>query len=306
MLNPILSFSATRRMRSFKTVAVLLAYSLVLLGFAAVLLGGFFSGEITLSSMQDSVECYMILVGLQFVLLILIAPAMTSGAIAGERERQTLELLLVTETRSFRIVLGKMLECFAMLALLIVAALPAMCLTAVVGAVTLLQILEAELFLLAVAFASCCVGVFASAIMPSTVLSAVISYLLILAIGVITALPMLLGYPADITDVVYDTHRYADLTPGGALGMIHPVLLMNPGYGLLSLLAGQTGIGESVMMYRGWGRLLCTWRLMDRAGGETVGLVSSGAIFAVGFLLLLAATPFVRATGKKGGAKTAK
>ena len=305
MLNPILSVSATRRMRSFKTMAVLLAYSLVLLGLAAVLLGGLFTDRVNLRSMTDGVNCYVLMIGLQFGLLILIAPAMTSGAIAGERERQTLELLLVTETRSFRIVLGKMLECFALLALLIAAALPALCLTMVVGAVTLTQILEAVLFLLAVAFAASCVGVFASALSRSTVLSAVVSYLLIILIAVVTALPMLLGYPRSITDVVYDSRAYAEMAPGDALRMIHPLLYVNPGYGLLSLLAAQTGAGGVVMEYRDWGRILCTWKLMDKAGGETVGLISSGAVFLAGFLLLLAAAPLVRASGRKSGGRTA-
>ena len=127
MLNPILSFSATRRMRSFKTLLVVLAYILVLLGTALLLMGRLFSAGVSIAALRSGVTCYQVLMILQFALIILIAPAMTSGAIAGERERQTLELLLVTNTRSFRIVWGKAMESFAVLALLIVCGLPVMC-----------------------------------------------------------------------------------------------------------------------------------------------------------------------------------
>ena len=51
---------------------------------------------------------------------------MTSASIAGERERQTLDLLLVTNTGSFRIIAGKVMESFAVLALLILCGLPVM------------------------------------------------------------------------------------------------------------------------------------------------------------------------------------
>ena len=193
MANPILAFSATRRMRSFRTVLIVLAYVGVLLIIAAVMLGRLFGSAVSLNTMQQSLFCYLLLVAAQFGLIVLIGPAMTSGAIAGERERQTLELLLVTNTRSFRIAVGKVMESFALLALLIVCGLPVMCLTIAAGGVSVAQVLVSTLFLLAVAFGTVCVGVFASACTRSTLLSGVVSYGLIALIGVLTALPMIFG-----------------------------------------------------------------------------------------------------------------
>lgn len=299
MSNPILAFSATRRMRSFRTMVTVTAYAGMLLLIAGFMLRGMFRDSVTIQGMQQGVRCYLVLTAAQFALLVLIGPAMTSGAIAGERERQTLELLLVTNTRSFRIVAGKMMESFALLALLIVCGLPVMMLPVAAGGVTVLQVLAGELFLLAMAFATVCVGVLASALCRSTVLSAVAGYLILLLIGLVTAVPLLFGYPQRITDVVYDSKLYAQLTPAGALGMIHPLLLLNPGYALVALLHGQTRILVSAMEYRGWGRLLCTYLLMDRAGGQTVALISSGAITALGFGLMSLSALLVRPGKKK-------
>ena len=236
MLNPILAFSATRRMRSFKTMLIVIAYMAALLLISFAFLSPFLKEDIGLGSLTRSPLCYMALLAGQFVLIILIAPAMTAGAIAGERERQTLDLLLVTNTGSFRIVTGKIMESFAMLGLLIVCGLPVMSLCLLTGGVSLGQILIGELFLLAEAFACVSIGVFCSSLSRSTVFSGVISYLLILGIGVVTALPMLFGYPQRITDVVYDRAQYAALTAGEARAMISPLLYLNPGFGLAALM----------------------------------------------------------------------
>ena len=83
MLNPILAFSATRRMRSFRTMLIVIAYMAAMLLLALVILGPFMTDRVYLSTLGRSPAAYLCLVAVQFALLILIAPAMTSGAIAG-------------------------------------------------------------------------------------------------------------------------------------------------------------------------------------------------------------------------------
>ena len=150
MLNPIMAFSATRRMRSFRTMLIVIAYVTALLLLSLAFLAPFLKDTVYMSAMTKGPLCYLALLLAQFVLIILIAPAMTSASVAGERERQTLDLLLVTNTGSFRIVMGKVMESFAVLALLILCGLPVMSLCLLTGGITLGQILIGELFLLAV------------------------------------------------------------------------------------------------------------------------------------------------------------
>ena len=303
MLNPILSFSAIRRMRSFRTMLIVIAYVTALLLAALTMLSGFIRDDLYLNMMQRGPLCHALLLAAQFLMLVLIAPAMTSGAIAGERERQTLELLLVTNTRSMRIVTGKVMESFAMLALLVVAGFPVVCLTMMAGAVTLLQILEGELFLLAMAFAAVCVGVFASSLSRSSMTGGILSYLLIFGIAVVTTLPLFLNYGQNVTDIVYDAQKFAALTPGGAMKMIFPLLFINPGYALAALLQGQTNFLGDVLQYQDMGRILCGFKLMDKAGGEIVALISTGAIVLLGLILMLLAALILRRTGLKGSGK---
>lgn len=304
MLNPILSFSATRRMRSWKTMAIALAYLLVMLGTALLIMGRLFGDGVSMYTLRSGVSCYQIMMILQFALILLIAPAMTSGAIAGERERQTLELLLVTNTRSLRIVWGKAMESFALLLLLIVCGLPAMCLTLIAGAVTLPQILLGELFLAVTAFAAVCVGVFSSTVARSTVGSSVMSYVILLGIGVVTSLPLLGDPGEEMSKLVYDQNWLATLPAGEAMGMISPVLFLNPGYALIALLQGQTGMLTSLFEYQGYGRLLYEFKLMDKAGGQTVALISCGAILVLGVMLIFAAAFALRRNGLMAARRT--
>ena len=299
MLNPILAFSATRRMRSFRTMLIMIAYTAAMLILALVILGPIMSGRISLETTKQSTTAYLMLVAVQFGLLILIAPAMTSGAIAGERERQTLELLLVTNTGSFRILLGKVLESFAVLALLIVCGLPVMSLCLLTGGITVGQILIAELFLLAVAFACVSVGVFCSALFRTTVVSAVMSYLMILAIGVVTALPFVFGYPRRITDVVYDGMQYAALTTGGALKLIPALMYLNPGFGLLCLVQGETHAFSEMADRLGWGRMYATWLMADRAGWVNVAMLCAGGMLVISLVLLGIASLLIRRGNRK-------
>ena len=299
MLNPILSFSATRRMRSFRTMLVVIAYEAALLLISLALLGGFLKDEINMSMMQRGPVCYAVLVAAQFGLLVLIAPAMTSGAIAGERERQTLDLLLVTNTGSMRIAAGKIMESFALLALLILCAVPAECLCLMTGGVTAVQILTGTLFLLAVALACATVGVFCSALCRSTVVSGVMSYVVLLAIGAATAMPFLFGYSRQITDVVYDAAQYADLTPAGARGMIPKLLYLNPGFGLLCLVQGQVHVFTSLLTRNGWGRIYCTWLMMNRGNCEVIALMCAAGMLLVSAALAGIAAAAIRHKSRK-------
>ena len=303
MLNPILSFSATRRMRSARTLLVLGGWLAVMLGTALLMMGGLFRAEVTIRGLHSGVDCYNILMIVQFALIVLIAPAMTSGAVAGERERQTLELLLVTNTRSLRIVWGKALESFAMLALLLICGAPVMCLPVISGAVTPLQVGEGELYLLAVAFSAVCVGVLASSLSRSSVSGGILAYLMIFGIAAATTLPLFMDYPESVTNVVYDNRLLAGLSPADAAGMLSPLLFLNPGYGLAALLQGQTDFLGSLLRYQDTGRLLCSFKLMDRAGGELIALISAASFLILGVLLLFLSAVFVRRRGLSGKRK---
>ena len=72
----------------------------------------------------------------------LIVPIITSTSISGERERQTLEIMLTTPVRPISIVAGKLLSAVATTAMYVIATLPFMAVAFIVGGMDCSNILE--------------------------------------------------------------------------------------------------------------------------------------------------------------------
>lgn len=245
MNNPIFAFSAIRRMRSARTPLLTTLYSLLLALLAYFTVYGRFMGAtVTLGDMRLSVDGYAYMIMLQFALLVLVAPAMTAGSISGERERQTLDLLLVTNTGAVKLVLGKLLESFSFLALMVMCSLPMLSLVLITGGATFAQVLVSVAFLLLTALAALSVGLVCSSLFQRTVTATVMSYLSVFALGIVTLLPLW-----------HDVKRIGDLYDamnivGGQLHTIEytPIsFTINPALGLFSLLAAQTQMFSNLL-----------------------------------------------------------
>lgn len=297
MINPILASSARRRMRSIRTPILITLYGAMI--FAAGLgmaFGAFASSTLSIFAMREGVTAYAAMLVIQFAMILLITPAMTAGSIAGERERQTLDMLLVTNTGSLRIVAGKLLESLGYVALLLVAALPTMCLTLITGGVTLADVLTGALFLLVTAFAALSVGVFASAVFRRTVTATVMAYLLVFLIGVVTLLPMVLGvsYIGSHYDMYASTMASSVAVIGGtdaaASGLSVNAFIYSPAMGLMALIADQTGLLKSTLMNYSY----TMYRIYDYLDFSAIKWENMAFMAGAGLLLDLLAACFVR------------
>jgi hypothetical protein len=105
---------------------------------------------------------------LQTLMVAVLAPAATAGAISSEREHQTLELLAVTPISSLAIVLGKLLSALAWVFVLILASIPVTALVFVFGGVAPDDMLRAYVVLFATVIGLGSVGIFFSALTRRT------------------------------------------------------------------------------------------------------------------------------------------
>ena len=243
MNNPILAFSARRRMRSARTPLLITLYALVLAVIAYLTIYAcFMQPTFTLTDMQNGVYGYTAILALQFALIVLVAPAMTAGSVSGERERQTLDLLLVTNMSPVRLVLGKLLESFGFLALLVVSSLPVMSVAVLTGAAELTDVLVSAAFLLLTALELLSLGMFFSCLLKRTVTSTVVTYLAVFALGVITLLPLYYDTKriSDLYDMMLSASRYYDAVEPMTLDYIPVSFVINPLMGLLALIQTQT------------------------------------------------------------------
>jgi ABC-type transport system involved in multi-copper enzyme maturation permease subunit len=140
--NPIVAREARTRMRSKRAAFILFCW-LAALGVVAILAyasAGNQSASVTVLA-HSGVTVFDALVAVVVALLLLLVPGLVAGSIAGERERQTLDLLLCTRVRPWRVVIGKLAASLAFMGFLLVASLPILSVVALLGGIAWSDIL---------------------------------------------------------------------------------------------------------------------------------------------------------------------
>jgi len=112
------------------------------------------------------------------VVVLILAPASTSGAISLEREKQTLDMLVTTPVSSLAIVLGKLFAALGWMALLLLASVPVMALVFMFGGVGPEDVLRAYVVLGATAILFGTLGLFISALLKRTQAATVLNLVL--------------------------------------------------------------------------------------------------------------------------------
>jgi ABC-type transport system involved in multi-copper enzyme maturation permease subunit len=139
----VLVFDAVRTARRSRLWMLRSLYALVLLaGLFVVCLNWFglagMTGVQTLHPNEQArfaASVFQTFLVVQYLVVLLLTPALTAGALAEERERGTLPLLLATQLEGSHIVLGKLLSRVGQLVLLLLAGLPVLALLQLLGGV---------------------------------------------------------------------------------------------------------------------------------------------------------------------------
>ena len=175
------------------------------------------------------------------LLIAFMAPGLTTASISGERERLTLDLLLVTRASALGLLAGKWAGALLWIGYLLVASLPALAVVNLFGGVPLLKAAAALAVTAATALAYTALGLALSALMRRTVLATVLAYaavLLTVVVAPIVATSLSLSTLSSVAAVT-STARGA-----GALGV--PPLsawltFVSPVTAIISVLGGSVG-----------------------------------------------------------------
>ncbi|AEG16342.1 ABC-2 type transporter [Desulfofundulus kuznetsovii DSM 6115] len=128
---------------------------------------------------QVGLNLYSLLALGMILLLAFIAPAVAAGAISGERERRTYDLLLVTKASLTGIVLGKWLASVAYLLFLVLAALPVLAVVFLFGGVPLANMGMALVVALTTGLGYGALGLALSAILRRSQAATIVSLVLV-------------------------------------------------------------------------------------------------------------------------------
>lgn len=298
LLNPIFESSARRRMRTVKTPVILTLYLAVMLIFSLCMLTDFMGQGLRIYAFRKSTEWTIWATALQFFLIILVAPALSAGSIAGERERQTFDLLLVTGVGARKIVVGKLLEHFAFLLMLIIGSFPIMILANMTGGMPVSDVLMILLFLVVIAFAALSVGMVASVLFKRSLSAIITTYLAIFAIGIGTWGLAKHGPFA----AAYDYKMLEELANASSveiLAALPKTIFLNPAVMLVMLLAGETGILHRTMSETM--RLMDIYTVSKYAGFSLVARVGILSIFIASIFLIVLAVALLygQTSGRK-------
>ncbi len=144
--NPIVAKEYRSRMRTWRSPLTMTVFILLVGGLGWAIFSVMAStpryGQAT-SPTQYGPQLFMWLTIFEVVLLAFITPALTAGAISGERERQTIDLLFVTPLRPFSIIWGKLLASMSFVLLLVLLSVPIFSLVFLFGGIELDQMVYA-------------------------------------------------------------------------------------------------------------------------------------------------------------------
>lgn len=198
-LRPMLLKELRARTRGWRSPALqslyLLALGGVSLGMYALMFRGTRFGSGLTAEVGIQIFSYMAL--FQVMIIAFVVPALTAGAISGERERRTFDLLLVTRVSPAGMVLGKLVSSILYVILLLLATLPVFALVYFFGGVPLAVLFAVLGLSAASAVAFGAVGLFFSALFKRTQAAAVATYaaVFLLVFGSLVATVVLAAVP---------------------------------------------------------------------------------------------------------------
>lgn len=181
-VNPIIVKELRSRMRGVRAFAILTVVLLLLALvsyalFRTVTLTQSYSG-MPLSPLVGQVV-FAGLALLELMAICFITPALTTGAISGERELQTYEMLMATPLNPASVLRGKLISALTYVFVLIFAAIPMASLVFTFGGVAPRDLLKVLAVLIVVAVTMGVLGVFMSTLFHRTGRATVLTYLLV-------------------------------------------------------------------------------------------------------------------------------
>jgi ABC-type transport system involved in multi-copper enzyme maturation permease subunit len=124
----------------------------------------------------------------QYMLASLMAPSFAAGAITGEKERMSYEMLLASPLRPGAIVLGKLFAALCHLGILMICSLPIVMLCLPLGGVSLYEVFAAYFGMIMTVGLFGMISLWASSHFKRTSASLVVSYLMILPLAMVCVL----------------------------------------------------------------------------------------------------------------------
>jgi ABC-type transport system involved in multi-copper enzyme maturation permease subunit len=254
-MNPVYKREITVSSRSFRLALILVLFNsilalVVLLNMYSVVEQVKMTAEIQYSSF---INIYVFVAVVEFVMLMFIMPALTAASVSGEKERQTLDLLLTTTLKPWEIIWGKLMASFGTMFLMVMSSFPLIFVSFVYGGVTAYDIFILLLCYLSVALLCGSMGICFSSIFKRSTIATVVSYGVLVMIAAGTYAVNMFALSIARLNVV---NTYASSVSGIAdqanSGAFLYLLLLNPVATFYVMINSQAGDNQVLKSLNSW------------------------------------------------------
>lgn len=185
--NPVLFNEWKMRMRTNRSPWIILLYLLVL-GALTLMVIFFMTYGGNYYNPNETRELFMMLSVFQLGMIGFVVPGLTAGVISGERERQTLSVLLTTNVSATRLILGKWLASLSFMTFLVIATIPLYAIVFLYGGISPAQVIKVFGFYMITMFGIGSIGVLMSTLIKRTGIATVVSYAVIFGYAIGTSI----------------------------------------------------------------------------------------------------------------------
>lgn len=197
-------------------------------------------------------EMYLFVAVAEFIMLMFIMPAITSGSISGERERQTLDLMLTTQMTAFDIVIGKLMAALTNMFLLVVSSFPVIALAFVYGGTTLMDLMLLMACYVTVALFSGGLGTCFSAVFKKSTIATAVTYGITIVVVAGTYAVNVFALSMSRMRVNSYLNQMGNVTEQASSGGFLYLLLLNPAVTFYSIINNQIGSDAAVKGIGQW------------------------------------------------------
>lgn len=290
-LNPIVKKDVKVQARSMKICWSVFAYELILalVFFLAINVIQSASRYSTSNIYSAMVWLYPVLAVTQLIILGLVVPIRTASSISGEKERQTFDIMMTTSMSPFSIIAGKVMTAVVQGMFFVVASMPVMALSFIIGGMSWAYLFWFLGIALLVSFFSASIGILCSSLCKRSISAVIMSYAFYLLFFLGTALPTMLYevVKSNLNYTLGTLPRFYEVYGDN----IYLTLLLNPAVYLTEFFA-RIMMGESLVNSLG-NHASMSWQPQTSQVWGPIVLVTSGYWWLIIATLLFVGISFL-------------
>lgn len=228
-LDPILKKELRLGSRSIRLPLTVMFYDIVLaiIAVISIFVAGFagsYDGGVDFSGF---LYIFQVIGWTQLGISLLIVPILTAGTISGEREKQTLEILLTTPKKPLSIVWGKLMAALSNYLIYVISSIPIMAISFVLGGMNWFALLGYIFMMVVVAIYVGSIGVFCSSAFKKTIVAIVLTFVIEFALLIMTVVLFFMAIM--VLALIHEAIYYDMLTaPDINFGILPLIMIGNP------------------------------------------------------------------------------